>query len=128
MSEFEEKAIKLLEIINSKLDKLIGDNSDSTIAPTPSTPEPTPTVSTPQPTVAEPAGGLKPSEVIDKQKEEERIKVAPPVEGRRKCPECGGNAFDEREDRSQPPIHQMGGIKIYKKKITCKKCSYTFPV
>ena len=128
MSEFEEKVIKLLETINGKLDKLLGSSSGGSIAPATPSPKPAPAAPTPEPAVAEPAGGLKPSEVIDKQKEEDRLKVAPPVEGRRVCPECGGTGFDEREDRSQPPIHQMGGIKIYKKKITCKKCSYTFPV
>ena len=119
MSEFEEKVIKLLETINGKLDKLLGSSSGGSIAPAAPSPEPA---------VAESAGGLKPSELIDKQKEEERLKVAPPIEGRRVCPDCKGTDFDEREDRSQPPIHQMGGIKIYRKKITCRKCSYVFPV
>ncbi len=125
MSEFEEKVIKLLETINNKLDKVL--DSSSSVSTAPKEPEPTPVASTPAPAAETAPGGLKPSEVIDKQKEEERLKVAPPVEGRRVCPECGGTDFDEREDRSQPPIHQMGGIKIYKKKITCKKCSYNFP-
>ncbi len=126
MSEFEEKVIKLLETINGKLDKLLG-SPTSTPAKAPEIPVAPSAASEAKSDASDPSG-LKPSELIEKQKEEDRTKVAPPIEGRRVCPECGGTDFAEREDRSQPPIHQMGGIKIYKKKITCKKCSYEFPV
>ena len=64
--------------------------------------------------------------MVEKQKEEERLKEKPPIEGRRECPECGATDFIEQEDRSKI-LHQQGGLKIYAKKTTCKKCGYIFP-
>ncbi|MFW9822232.1 MAG: hypothetical protein ACFFE4_04825 [Candidatus Thorarchaeota archaeon] len=115
MSEFEQKVLKLLEDINGKLDNLLkGGTTTSTT---------TATVTSSTPTqVAEPEPSRpKPSELVERQKEEERMKEKPPVEGRRVCPQCGGTAFNTIEDKSQV-LHQMGGVKIYAKKYICKSC------
>lgn len=113
MSEFEQKVLKLLEDINSKLDQLLKTEPSVTASPVPSTSAaPSPTATT-----------IKPSAIVDKQEEEARLEEKPPVEGRRVCPECGGTSFATHEDKSQV-LHQMGGVKIYAKKYVCRKCGY----
>lgn len=94
--------------MDAKLDILIEGGSKSTI----SAPKPKPSTQAPEPTT------VKPTSVIKKQQEEEK----PPVDGRRVCPECGGTTFNELEDKSHL-LHQMGLVKIYAKKIVCKRCS-----
>ncbi|MFW9894210.1 MAG: hypothetical protein ACFFD7_00220 [Candidatus Thorarchaeota archaeon] len=115
MSEFEQKILKLLEDITKKLDILLKrETATSTATTTVSSSASTP-VATPEPRRP------KPSELVERQKEEERLKEKPPVEGRRVCPQCGGTAFNTIEDKSQV-LHQMGGVKIYAKKYICKSC------
>ena len=114
MSEFEQKVLKLLEDINSKLDRLLKAESTSV-----SSAPMTPSTSTPTPTA------VRPSAIVEKQEEEARMEEKPPVEGRRICPECGGTTFATHEDRSQV-LHQMGGVKIYAKKYVCKQCGYEY--
>ncbi len=114
MSEFEQKVLKLLEEINTKLDKVLK------VEPT--------TVSSAPATSAESSPAaitVKPSAIVDKQEEEARMEEKPQVEGRRICPECGSTAFATHEDRSQV-LHQMGGVKIYAKKYICKSCGYEY--
>ncbi len=111
MSEFEQKVLKLLEEINSKLDKIL--KAESTVGSTASTVS---VSSTPSTTV-------KPSAVVEKQEEEAKLEEKPPVEGRRVCPECGGTAFNAVEDKTQV-LHQMGGVKIYAKKYVCRSCGH----
>lgn len=113
MSEFEEKVIDLLETINSKLDKLLnsGGSAGSSVISRAAKSD---------------GDSVKPSAVVDKQEEEEKLKEAPPIEGRRVCPECGGTDFNEIEDKSHI-LHQQGGMKIYAKKTICKNCGYEFP-
>ena len=111
MSEFEQKVLKILEGIDSKLDKLL--KPEVVNAPTPSA---TPSAATsPAPTT------LKPSAVVDKQEMEAKFAEKPVVEGRRICPKCSGTAFNTVEDKSQV-LHHMGGMKIYAKKYICKSC------
>ena len=119
MSEFEQKVLKLLEEINGKLDSLLKGGPAASI--------PSPAVSTSIPASVETTetSRPKPSELVEKQKEEERLEVKPPVEGRRVCPECGGTTFATHEDKSQV-LHQMGGVKIYAKKYVCKSCGYEY--
>ncbi|MFX0005767.1 MAG: hypothetical protein ACFFA7_01230 [Promethearchaeota archaeon] len=114
MSEFEQKVLKLLEEINSKLDKVLKT-------------EPTSVSSAPiaSASTATTATTIKPSTIVNKQEEEARMEEKPPVEGRRICPECGGTAFTTHEDKSQV-LHQMGGVKIYAKKYICKSCGYEY--
>ena len=114
MSEFEQKVLKLLEEINGKLDSLLKENSITS----PSTSSPAPTSLT-NSEISHP----KPSELVERQKEEEKLQEKPPLEGRRVCPECSGTAFNTVEDKSQV-LHQMGGVKIYAKKYVCRKCGY----
>jgi len=104
---FEEKVLNMLEKINEKLDRLLGNEISvkSEIKTAPSS-----TLET-----------VKPSEVVEKQEAEEKAMEKPPVEGRRVCPECGGTSFNTEEDKSQV-LHQQGGIKIYKKKYICRNC------
>ncbi len=103
MTDFENKVLKLLEKIDEKLDKLLGAGSSEGAKTSAS-------------------GGLtKPSDVVDKQEMDEKMKDKPSTEGRRVCSECGGTAFKEEEDKSHI-LHQMGGMKIYQKKYICKKC------
>ncbi len=107
MSEFENKVIKLLESIIEKLDKALGGASSS-------------------PAKAGPpasSGAMKPSEMIEKQKEEDKLKEKPPVEGRRTCPECNGTAFRTEEDKSNI-LSMQGGLKIYAKVNICKNCGH----
>jgi rubredoxin len=122
LTEFEDKVLDMLETINEKLDKLMEDGK--TEAPTP-TPSAASTASAGSATV-ETTSGKKPSEVVEKQKKEEKEKRAPPVEGRRVCPQCGGTDFKEVEDKNRV-LHQQGGMKIYAKDHICKNCGYKFP-
>ena len=109
----EEKVIKLLEDINSKLDNLINmGGAPSTASKIGST------------HIVE-ESGRKPSALVEEQEAEEKAKEKPPVEGRRVCPQCNGTSFKEVEDKSQI-LHQMGGIKIYAKKHICRTCGYEF--
>ncbi len=125
MTEFEEKVIDLLETINEKLDKVLeGGSGGSTPAASTST-APT-TASGSGSATIETSGGKKPSEVVEKQEKEEKEKEAPPIEGRRVCPKCGGTDFKEVEDKSRV-LHQQGGMKIYAKNHVCKNCGYKFP-
>jgi hypothetical protein len=108
MTEFEEKVLSLLKKIDEKLNQLVGDKgfeTDSKPSTAPSNDE-----------------YVKPSAVIEKQEEEEKAKIKPPVEGRRICPACGGITFNTEEDKSQI-LFQQGGMKIYAKKYICKNCS-----
>jgi DNA-directed RNA polymerase subunit M/transcription elongation factor TFIIS len=105
---FEEKVLSLLERINDKLDQLLNSGVPGKDKSMNTTYVATET--------------MKPSEVVERQEAEEKAKGKPPVEGRRICPECGGTDFRTEEDKTQPPLHQMGGIKIYAKKYICKKC------
>ncbi|UCD02471.1 MAG: hypothetical protein JSV23_05530 [Promethearchaeota archaeon] len=98
--------MKLLEDINSKLDKLL---TAEPVKATPANYTPKPSVA-PSPAVST----VKPSAVVDKQEMEEKMKEKPPIEGRRVCSECGGTAFNTVEDKTQV-LHQMGGVKIYAK-------------
>ncbi len=102
MTEFEEKILSLLGTINEKLDKLLN-------------------VSHAQSSIPEIKSTVKPSEVVEKQEEEEKAIEKPPVEGRRICTKCGGFAFNTVEDQSQV-LFQQGGMKIYAKKHICKSC------
>jgi len=106
MSDFEQKVISLLEMINQKLDSLLDAKSQ------------TRTVSH---SVPESSGMVKPSSIIERQDEEEKAKEKPPIEGRRICPKCGGTAFNTVEDQSQV-LFQQGGMKIYAKSYVCRKC------
>ncbi len=110
MTDFEDKVLNLLENINKKLDLLMSNSpsvaSDKTLSESP---------------VKE--SYVKPSEVVERQEEEEKALERPPVEGRRVCPECGGTDFRSEEDKNQI-LHQMGGIKIYKRIYICKRCGY----
>ena len=109
MSEFEQKVLKLLEEINSKLDKVLKT-------------EPTAVSATSSVSVSSPAATtVKPSAIVEKQEEEAKLEEKPPVEGRRVCPECGGTSFNAVEDKTQV-LHQMGGVKIYAKKYVCRSC------
>ena len=117
MSEFEQKVLKLLENINGKLDSLLkGSTGVSSSSSTVTSSAPA-SVAAPEPSRP------KPSELLEKQKEEERMIEKPPVEGRRVCPECGGTTFATHEDKNQV-LHQMGGVKIYAKRYVCKKCGW----
>ena len=109
MSEFEEKVLELLKKIDEKLDKVLAAGSKAA-APAPK----------PAAVASEPASTVKPSAVINKQEEEEKLIEKPPVEGRRVC-SCGNTTFNTVEDKSEV-LHQMGGMKIYAKKYICRKC------
>ena len=113
MSEFEQKVLKSLEEINSKLDSLLKGGTPVASAPMQA------------PTKAPEPSRPKPSELVEKQKEEARMEEKPPVEGRRVCPECSGTSFATHEDKNQV-LHQMGGVKIYAKKYVCKTCGYEY--
>lgn len=106
MSDFEEKVLKKLESIEEKLEKLLNGGVSSAASPAAG---------------PSPGGTVKPSEIVEKIKEEERLEEKPPVEGRRVCPECGGTSFRTEEDKSTV-LHQMGGVKIYAKINVCKQC------
>ena len=107
MTDFEEKVLSALKKIDEKLDKLLGAKGTETVS------KPSPTTSNEY---------VKPSAIVEKQEEEERVKEKPPVEGRRVCPSCGGTVFNTEEDKSQV-LFQQGGMKIYAKKYICRNCS-----
>ncbi|MFX1315908.1 MAG: hypothetical protein ACFE9T_08600 [Promethearchaeota archaeon] len=104
---FEEKVLNMLEKIDMKLDRLLGDESSRKSEPRIASSSMTETV--------------KPSNIVEKQDAEEKAKERPPVEGRRVCPECGGTSFNTEEDKSQV-LFQQGGIKIFAKKYVCRNC------
>lgn len=106
---FEEKVLNMLEKINGKLDKLLGNESSGTSEVINASSSTTETV--------------KPSEVVERQEAEEKAMEKPPVEGRRVCPECGNTEFRTEEDKTQV-LFQQGGMKIYAKRYICKKCGY----
>ncbi len=108
MSEFEKKVLSKLDEINQKLDKVLKPSGSSGVAP------------------ASAGSNVSPSAFVEKQKTEQANKIAPPVEGRRTCPSCGGFDFNHVEDKSQL-LSAMGGIKIYAKNYICRKCGYTMP-
>jgi ribosomal protein S27AE len=114
LSEFEQKVLKLLEEINSKLDKVLKTEPTSVSSAPIASASTAPTATT-----------VKPSTIVNKQEEEARMEEKPTVEGRRICPECGGTAFTTHEDKNQV-LHQMGGVKIYAKKYICKSCGYEY--
>ena len=107
MGEFEEEVLSLLKKLDEKLDKLLGAKgfeTDSKPLTAPSKEE-----------------YVKPSNVVEKQEEEEKAKEKPPVEGRRICPACGGITFNTEEDKSQI-LFQQGGMKIFAKRYICRNC------
>ncbi len=107
MTEFEKEILSLLRKIDDKLDKLLGTSSlEAESAKTATPPE---------------DEYVKPSAVVEKQEEEEKALIKPPVEGRRVCPACGGTAFNTEEDKSQV-LFQQGGMKIFAKRYICKNC------
>ena len=112
MTEFEEKVLSMLQIINDKLDRIMGikvtEQKVSQAAPSPG------------------ASTVKPSAVVEKQEAEEKAEEKPPVEGRRVCPKCGGTSFNTMEDTSQI-LFQQGGMKIFAKKYICKSCGTETP-
>lgn len=116
MSEFEQKVLSKLDEISQKLDKVLQTSGSPSAAASPA----------PAPTPAPAATSVSPSALVEKQRAEEEQTVAPPVEGRRTCPSCGGFDFNAVEDKSQL-LSAMGGIKIYAKNHVCKKCGYTMP-
>ena len=119
MSEFEEKVLDLLKKIDEKLDKVLDAGSKAPEPKPAPAAEPAAAPAAASPTPA--ASTVKPSELVEKQDEEEKAKEKPPVEGRRVCPKCGGTAFRTEEDRNQV-LMQQGGLKIYAKKNICKGC------
>jgi hypothetical protein len=108
LTEFEEKVLSLLMIINQKLDMLLGTKNATSN-------------DTRNDIIQSEQGYVKPSEVVERQEEAEKALEKPPVEGRRVCPECGGTEFRTEEDKSQI-LFQQGGMKIYAKKYICRKC------
>ena len=112
MSEFEQKVLSKLDEISQKLDKVLQASGSPSAAPSPA-PSPAPAATT-----------VSPSALVEKQRAEQQQIVAPPVEGRRTCPSCGGFDFNAVEDKSQL-MSAMGGIKIYAKNYVCKKCGHT---
>jgi len=107
MPEFEEKVLSLLNKLDEKLDMLLdakGLETDSKPSTAPSNDE-----------------YVKPSVVVEKQEEEEKALIKPPVEGRRVCPACGGTAFNTEEDKSEV-LFQQGGMKIFAKRYICRQC------
>jgi hypothetical protein len=117
LSEFEQKVLKFLEEINGKLDFLLKGGTATLSTPM--------AASAPTSDTTSEISRPKPSELVEKQKEEERMQEKPSIDGRRVCPDCGGTSFATHEDRSQV-LHQMGGVKIYAKKYVCKSCGYEY--
>ena len=107
MPDFEEKVLSLLKKLDEKLDLLL----DAKRVETESEPSTAPSNDE----------YVKPSAVVEKQEEEEKAKIKPPVEGRRVCPACGGTLFNTEEDKSQV-LFQQGGMKIFAKRYICKNC------
>ena len=107
MSEFEEKVLSLLTKLDEKLDKLLDAKGSETGS---------------KPSIAPSNNAyVKPSTVVEKQEEEEKALIKPPVEGRRVCPACGGTAFNTEEDKTEV-LFQQGGMKIFAKRHICRQC------
>ena len=121
MSEFENKVLEMLKKIEEKLDKVLGAKVSSESVKVPEE-----VISTKKEAIApakkealKPAT-VKPSAVVEKQVEAEKFKEKPPVEGRRIC-KCGSTEFNTVEDKTKV-LFQQGGMKVYAKKLICKKC------
>ncbi|MFO8017039.1 MAG: hypothetical protein R6U96_00245 [Promethearchaeia archaeon] len=112
MSDFEEKVLERLDSIVEKLDQLLNGETSSEFK------------ESAESSSGDEAETVKPSEVVNKMEQEEREKEAPPVKGRRICPECGETDFKTIENKDRV-LHQQGGMKIYAKKYICKKCGHT---
>lgn len=113
MTEFEEKLMDMLKKIDGKLDKILENGSSHVQAHQE-------TISIPSSSTTPGAKTVKPSAVVEKQVESEKMKEKPPVEGRRVCG-CGSTEFNAVEDKTKI-LHQQGGLKIYAKKYICKRC------
>ena len=109
MSDFEEKVLDLLETINGKLDKILSGEMISKSADETSS--------------GEAQAMMKPSEVVEEQKQKELQEDRPSPEGRRVCPNCQGIDFRMEEDKEKV-VFQQGGMKMYAKKYVCKNCGY----
>ena len=136
MSEFERKILELLQNIDNKLDRLLGESAPVSkpaaapalkpiAAPKEERPE---TIKEEVPKTIEYTSYVKPSEIAAKQVEEvkpkeEKEEEIPAVEGRRVCPNCGSTDFNQIEDKTKV-LHQMAGSKIYAKKYICKRCGF----
>ena len=93
-------------------------------APAPAPAKPKPTVGK---TIIESPTTVKPSAVVDRQIEEEKIakgEIVAPLEGRRVC-SCGSTEFNAVEDKTKP-LHYVSGTPIYAKKHICKRCGKEF--
>ena len=133
MSEFENKVLEMLKKIDEKLDKVLGTkaSTESVKVPEEVTPAKKEVVTPAKKEAVTPAKKeavkpttMKPSEVVEKQVEAEKIKEKPPVEGRRIC-KCGSTEFNTVEDKTKV-LFQQGGMKVYAKKLICKKCGEEF--
>jgi hypothetical protein len=129
LSEFENKVLEMLKKIDEKLDKVLGAkaSTESVKIPEEVTPAKKEAVTPAKKEAVTPAKKevvkpttMKPSEVVEKQVEAEKIKEKPPVEGRRIC-KCGSTEFNTVEDKTKV-LFQQGGMKVYAKKLICKKC------
>jgi len=133
LSEFENKVLEMLKKIDEKLDKVLGTkaSTESVKVPEEVTPAKKEVVTPAKKEAVTPAKKeavkpttMKPSEVVEKQVEAEKIKEKPPVEGRRIC-KCGSTEFNTVEDKTKV-LFQQGGMKVYAKKLICKKCGEEF--
>jgi len=133
LSEFENKVLEMLKKIDEKLDKVLGAkaSTESVKIPEEVTPAKKEAVTPAKKEAVTPAKKeavkpttMKPSEVVEKQVEAEKIKEKPPVEGRRIC-KCGSTEFNTVEDKTKV-LFQQGGMKVYAKKLICKKCGEEF--
>jgi len=122
LSEFENKVLEMLKKIDEKLDKVLGAkvSTESVKVPEETVPVKKEAVTPTKKEVVKPAT-VKPSAVVEKQVEAEKIKEKPPVEGRRVCTQCGSTEFNTVEDKTKV-LFQQGGMKVYAKKLICKKC------
>jgi hypothetical protein len=129
LSEFENKVLEMLKKIDEKLDKVLGAkaSTESVKIPEEVTPAKKEAVMPAKKEAVTPAKKeavkpttMKPSEVVEKQVEAEKIKEKPPAEGRRIC-KCGSTEFNTVEDKTKV-LFQQGGMKVYAKKLICKKC------
>jgi len=125
LSEFENKVLEMLKKIDEKLDKVLGAkaSTESVKIPEEVTPAKKEAVTPAKKEAVKPTT-MKPSEVVEKQVEAEKIKEKPPVEGRRIC-KCGSTEFNTVEDKTKV-LFQQGGMKVYAKKLICKKCGEEF--
>jgi len=107
MPDFEEKVLSLLKKLDEKLDKILDAKGSETES---------------NPSIAPSKDAyVKPSAVVEKQEEEKKALIKPPVEGRRVCPACGGTAFNTEEDKTEV-LFQQGGMKIFAKRYICRQC------